>query len=107
MLHLTFHCSSLTIKNCEIFSRLSRVTNGGAIPKCSQLHDYYLFDVNEVEKSDFKRRVKDKKKVALVVDELSDDEGRYVLDIMAVLLDFDELSTEGNCITYLLDTHFF
>ena len=39
----------------------TKVTNGGAIPKCSQLHDYYLFDVNEVEKSELKRRVKDKK----------------------------------------------
>ena len=40
------------------------------------------------------------------MDELCDDEGRYVLDIMAVLLDFDELSTKGNCIAYLIDTHF-
>jgi len=32
------------------------------------------------------------KKEALIVDELSDDEGRYVLDVMAVLLDFNELS---------------
>ena len=48
-----------------------------------------------------------KKKVALLVDELSDDEGRYVLDIMAVLLDFDELSAKGNCIAYLIDTNSF
>lgn len=83
----------------------SRVSNGGAIPKCSQLRDYYLFDVYEAEKADLKKLVKDKN-VALIVDELSDDEGRYVLDVMAVILDFDELSPEGNCVTYLLDTHF-
>ena len=46
------------------------------------------------------------KKVALIVDELSKDEGRYVLDVMAVLLDFDELSPNGNFVAYLLDTHF-
>lgn len=83
----------------------TKVTNGGAIPKCSQLRDYYLFDVYEVEKSELKHLVKDKN-VALVVDEHSDDEGRYILDIMAVILDFDELSAKGNCIAYLLDTHF-
>ena len=52
-----------------------------------------------------KKLVKDKN-VAFIVDELSDDEGRYVLDVMAVILDFDELSPQGNCVTYLLDTHF-
>ena len=46
------------------------------------------------------------KPVALMVDELSDDEGRYVLDIMVVILDFDELSPSGNTVAYLLDTHF-
>ena len=75
------------------------------IPKCSQLRDYFLFDLYEVEKPELKQRVKDEK-VALVVDELSDDEGRHVLDIMAIGLDFNQLSAKGNCIAYLLDTHF-
>ena len=83
----------------------SRVVNGGAIPKCSQLRDYYLFDVYQTERSNLKEIIKNKK-VALIVDELSDDEGRYVLDVMAVLLDFDELSPHGNSVAYLLDTHF-
>ena len=83
----------------------SKVSNGGAIPKCSQLRDYYLFDVYEVEKAELKKHFKGKN-VALIVDELSDDEGRYVLDVMAVILDFDELSPEGNCVAYLLDTQF-
>lgn len=83
----------------------SRVINGGTIPKCSQLRDYYLFDVYEVEKADLKERIRGKN-VALIVDELSDDEGRYVLDIMAVILDFDHLSPSGRSVAYLLDTHF-
>ena len=82
----------------------TRVVNGGAIPKALQLRDYYLFDVYEVEKAELKKMVKGKN-VALIVDELS-DEGRYVLDIMAVLLDFDELSPCGNSVAYLLDSHF-
>ena len=83
----------------------TRVVNRGAIPKASQLHDYYLFDVYQVEKGELKKRVKN---VALIVDELSDEEGRYVLEIniMAVLLDFDELSPCGNTVAYLLDSHF-
>ncbi|KAJ7389613.1 hypothetical protein OS493_029952 [Desmophyllum pertusum] len=58
-----------------------------------QLRDYYLFDVYEVEKAELKKLVKGKN-VALIVDELSDDEGRYVVDVMAVILDFDELSPQ-------------
>lgn len=83
----------------------TRVVNGGAIPKASQLRDYYLFDVYQVEKSELKKKIEGKP-VALMVDELSDDEGRYVLDIMVVILDFDELSPSGNTVAYLLDTHF-
>lgn len=49
--------------------------------------------------------VKDQR-VALIVDELSDDEGRCVLDVMAVFLDFDEVSPNGNTVAYLLDSHF-
>ena len=44
--------------------------------------------------------------MALIADELSNDEGRYVLDVMAVFLDFDELYPNGNSVVYLLDTHF-
>ena len=83
----------------------SRVVNGGAIPKCSQLCNYYLFDVYQTERANLKEIIKINKKVALIVDELSDDEGRYVLDVMAVLLDFDELPPNGNSVAYLQDTH--
>ena len=83
----------------------NRVVNGGAIPKASQLRDYYLFDVYQIEKAELKNRVKGKK-VALIADELCDRDGRYVLDIMAVLLDFDDLSPCGKTVAYLLDSHF-
>lgn len=39
------------------------------------------------------------KRLELIVDELSDDEG------WAVFLDLDELSPNGNSVAYLLDTH--
>ena len=84
----------------------SRVVNGGeAIPKCSQLRDYYLFDVYQTEKADLKEIIKNKR-LALIVEELSDDEGQYIIDVMAVYIDFDELSFNGNSVVYLLDTHF-
>ena len=66
----------------------------------------YLFEVfYQAEKAELKEIIK-KKGLALILDELSNDEGRYVLDVMAVLLDFDELSLNGNSVAYLLDTHF-
>ena len=83
----------------------TRVQNGGAIPGSSQLRDQYLFDVYLVEKEELKQKLSGKK-VALLTDELSDDEGRYVMDVLAVILDFDELSPHGNTCAYLLDTHF-
>jgi hypothetical protein len=83
----------------------TRVQNGGAIPGSSQLRDQYLFYVYLVEKEELKQKLSGKK-VALLTDELSDDEGRYVMDVLAVILDFDELSPHGNTCAYLLDTHF-
>ena len=64
------------------------------------------FDVYEVEKADLKDRIKGKN-LALIVDEVSDDERRYVLDIMAVIHDFDHLSPSSRFVAYLLETHFF
>ena len=63
----------------------TRVANGGAIPKCLQLHDCYLFDVYEKERAALKELVANKQ-VALIVDKLSDSERRFVLDVMAVFL---------------------
>ena len=83
----------------------TRVVNGGSIPKASQLRDYYLFDIYQVEKEELKKKTEDKN-VASIVYEPSDDEGRYVLDVIVVILDFDELSSSGNTVAYLLDTPF-
>ena len=41
-----------------------------------------------------------------MVDELSDDKGRYVIDIMAFIIDFDHLSPSGRSVVYLLDMQF-
>ena len=79
----------------------TRVVSGGAIPKCSQLRDSLLC----ASRSELKEKAENKR-VVLIVDELSDDKGRYVLDILAVFLDFDDLSQNGNTVAYLLDTHF-
>ena len=75
------------------------------IPKCSQLRDCYLFDVYQTEGAALKELVANKQ-VALIVDELSDSEGRFVLDVMAVFLDFDELSPVGDSVAWLVDSHF-
>ena len=62
-----------------------------AIPKCSQLRNCYLFDVYQTERAALKEVVANKQ-FSSIVDELSDGDGRFVLDIMAVFLDFDELT---------------
>ena len=41
-----------------------------------------------------------------MVDKLCDDNGRCVVDVMATILDFNELSTSNRNIAYLLDKHF-
>ena len=58
-----------------------------------------------MKKSELEKLVR-VKNIALVVDKLSDDEDRYILDIQAVILHFNKLSANGNCIPYLLDTSF-
>ena len=84
---------------------LSHVVNGGAIPKGTQLQDH-LLDVYELEKEELKQKIK-VANVAIMVYELSDDNGRCVIeDVMATILDFDELSTSNRNIAYLLDAHF-
>lgn len=41
-----------------------------------------------------------------MVDEFSDDEGRYVVDIMVVIFDFDYLFQSGRFVVYLFDMQF-
>lgn len=52
----------------------------GAILKFSQLHDYYLFNMHQTQKAKLEELVKNRQE-ALIVNELSDDDRRYVLDV--------------------------
>ncbi|CAH3177258.1 unnamed protein product [Porites evermanni] len=81
--------------------------NCGAIPKGTQLQDH-LLDVYELEKEKLKQKIKEAKlgNVAIMVDELGNDNGHCVIDIMATILDFDKLSPSGRNIADGLDTHF-
>lgn len=84
----------------------TQVVNGGTIPKGSQLPDYIIYLTFIRSKNDeLKKKIEDKN-ITLIVDELSDDEVRYVLDVMVVTLNFDELSSSGNTAAYLLETRF-
>ena len=52
----------------------------GAILKFSQLHDYYLFNMHQTQKAKLEELVKNRQE-ASIVNELSDDDRRYVLDV--------------------------
>lgn len=52
----------------------------GTILKFSQLHDYYLFNMHQTQKAKLEELVKNRQE-ASIVNELSDDDKRYVLDV--------------------------
>lgn len=79
-----------------------RVKNGGAIPGGYQLQDVYLPMSYEEERSKLIDHLKDKY-IAVIFDEMSDDEGRFVLNILFAPL---ELDSEGRVLSYLADTVF-
>ena len=58
-----------------------------------------------MEKEELKQKIKEAN-VAIMEDELCDDNGCCVIDVMATILNFDKLSTSNRNIAYLLDTHF-
>ncbi|MGH0145228.1 UNVERIFIED_CONTAM: hypothetical protein FKN15_004331 [Acipenser sinensis] len=80
----------------------TRVKNGGAIPGGYQLQDASLTDVYKTERNKLKDKLKDKN-VSVIFDEMTDDEGRYVLNILLVPLVIDGT---GKVSSYLADTHF-
>ena len=86
------------------FDLLSRVVNCGAIPEGTQLRDC-LLDVYELEKEKLKQKINEAN-VAIMVDELGNDNGHCVIDIMGTILDFNKLSPSGRNIADRLDTHF-
>ena len=79
-----------------------RVKNGGAIPGCHQLQDKYLPDVYTAERARLKE-LSHGQKIAVIFDEMSDDEGRFVLNILFAPL---TENSDGRVISYLAATEF-
>ena len=79
-----------------------RVKNGGAIPGAHQLQEAYLQDVYVVERQKLKEYVAHKK-IAVIFDEMSDDEGRFVLNILFAPL---ITNNEGKIVSFLAETVF-
>ena len=80
----------------------NHVTNGGSIPGYNQLQDQYMPSVFECEKQKLIDLLMDKK-IAVIFDEMSDDEGRFVLNILFAPLEVD---SNNRIIAYLADTVF-
>jgi len=85
----------------------TKVSNGGAIPQSHQLTDAYLPDLYESEKTKLKSHFMDSASVAVIVDETSDDQGRFVLNILLAKM---ELFQTGDPVAsnkcFLADTIF-
>jgi len=79
-----------------------RVKNGGAIPRAHQLQEAYLQDVYVVERQKLKEYLVHKK-IAVIFDEMSDDEGRFVLNILFAPL---ITNNEGQIVSFLAETVF-
>jgi hypothetical protein len=79
-----------------------RAKNGGAIPGEYQLQDVYLPALYEEERTKLKEIFKDQP-VGVMFDEMSDDEGRYVLNILIAPVVLD---ANGKVKSYLGDTVF-
>ncbi len=82
----------------------TRVKNGGAIPGTHQLQNIYLTELYKQEVIRVKAELSNKP-ICVIFDEMSDDEGRYVLNILAcpVTAPKDE---NGLLKSYLLDVCF-
>lgn len=80
----------------------TRVRNGGAIPGRSQLQTVYLPDVYKTERTKLKESLA-KKKLAVIFDEMTDDDGRFVLNILFAPL---EVNDSNRVTSYLVDTIF-
>ena len=76
------------------------VKNGGSIPGYNQLQDAYMPDVYKCERQKLTELLKDKK-LAVIFDEMSDDEGRFVLNILFAPLEVDN---QTRVIAYLADS---
>jgi len=79
-----------------------RVTNGEAIPGAHQLQEAYLQDVYIVEWQKLKEYLVHKK-IAVIFNEMSDDEGRFVLNILFAPL---ITNNEDKIVSFLAETIF-
>ena len=79
---------------------LSRVRNGGSIPGGHQLQENYLKDLYNIERDKLMKCLENEH-VAVIFDEMSDTEDRFVFNI---LLSPTKINGEGNVIAYLADT---
>ena len=79
---------------------LSRVRNGGSISGGHQLQENYLKDLYNIDR-DILMKCLENEHVAVIFDEMSDIEGRFVFNI---LLSPTKINGEGNVIAYLADT---
>ena len=78
------------------------VKNGGAIKRTHTLQETYVPDLYHVEKNKLKDHLKEKP-LCVIFDELSDCEGRYVLNVLLAPLELDD---SGRVLAYLADTIF-
>lgn len=78
-----------------------RVENGGAIAGSDQLSNHYLPDLFNSEQRKLKSVFANASAVAIIVDETSDDKGRFVLNVLLSKLE----EPPGNSV-YLADTIF-
>jgi hypothetical protein len=76
------------------------VRNGGAIPGANQLQEAYLPDLYTVELQKLKEYLAHKK-IAVIFDEMSNDEGRFVLNILFAPL---IKNNENKIVSFLADT---
>lgn len=81
----------------------TRVVNGGAIPKTSQLVECYLPDLYESERKRIMNEFVNCAALAIIVDETSDDQGRFVLNILFAKM---EQTESGANKSYLAETIF-
>jgi len=79
-----------------------KVINGGAIPRSHQLQEAYLPDVYAAEKEKLTNMLCGKN-ICVIFDEMSDHEGRFVLNILFSPMEKDET---GQILSYLADTVF-
>ena len=81
----------------------TNVKNGGAIPGGCQLQNIYMPELYKQKVDEIKQKLK-AVPICVIFDEMSDDEGRYILNILACPISVKD--KDGLLKSYLLDTCF-